>query len=58
MESRLTQFEAHSYHFTPLDSLYDNITDTDDDSDLVADVDPDTLIRIVRTELKMVRLQV
>ena len=39
--------EAHSYHFTPLDSLYDNITDTDDDSDLVADVDPDTLIRIV-----------
>ena len=44
--------EAHSYHFTPLDSLYDNITDTDDDSDLVADVDPDTLIRIVRTELK------
>ena len=27
-------------------------TDTDDDSDLVADVDPDTLIRIVRTELK------
>ena len=45
--------EAHSYHFIPLDSLYDNITDTDDDSDLVADVDPDTLlIRIVRTELK------
>ena len=33
-------------------SSYDNITDTDDDSDLVADVDPDTLIRIVRTELK------
>ena len=41
--------EAHSYHFTPLNSLYDNITDTGDDSDLVADVDPDTLIRIVRT---------
>ena len=39
--------ESHSYHFTPLDSLHDNITDTDDDSDLVADVDPDTLIRIV-----------
>ena len=39
--------EAHSYHFTPLNSLYDNITDTDDDSDLMADVDPDTLIRIV-----------
>ena len=38
--------EAHSYHFTPLDSLHDNITDTDDDSDLVADVDPDPLIRI------------
>ena len=50
---RINKFvEAHSYHFTPLDSLYDNITDTDDDSDLVADVDPDTLIRIVQTELK------
>ena len=44
--------EAYSYHFTPLDALHDNITDTDDDSNLVADVDPDTLIRIVRTELK------
>ena len=44
--------EAHSYHFTPLDSIHDSITDTDDDSDFVADVDPDTLIRIVRTELK------
>ena len=56
---RINKFaEAHSYHFTPLDSLHDNITDTDDDSDLVADVHPDTLIRIVRTELKMVRLQV
>ena len=43
--------EAHSYHFTPLDSIHDSTTDTDDDSDLVADVDPDTLIRIVRTEL-------
>ena len=43
---RINKFvEAHSYHFTPLGSLYDNITDTDDDSDLVADVDPDTLIR-------------
>ena len=49
---RMNKFVAHSYHFTPLDSLHDNITDTDDDSDLVADVDPDTLIRIVRTELK------
>ena len=28
------------------------MTDTDDDSDLVADVDPDTLIHIVRNELK------
>ena len=44
--------EAHSYHFTPLDSLRANITSTDDDSDLVADVDPNTLICIVRTELK------
>ena len=50
---RINKFvEAHSYHFTPLDSLHDNKTDTDDDSDLVADVDPDTLIQIVRTELK------
>ena len=50
---RMNMFvEAHSYHFTPLNSLYDSITDTDDDSDLVADVDPDTLIRILRTELK------
>ena len=40
---RINKFvEAHSYHFTPSDSLYENITDTDDDSDLVADVDPDT----------------
>ena len=53
---RINKFvEAHSYHFTPLDSLHDNITDTDDDSDLVANVDPDTLIRIVRTELKNVK---
>ena len=44
--------EAHSYHSTPLDSIHDRITDTDDDSDLVADVDPDTIIRIVQTELK------
>ena len=44
--------EAHSYHFTPSDSIHDNITDTDDDSNLVPDVDPDTLTRIVRTELK------
>ena len=42
---------AHSYNFTPLESLHDNVTYTDDDSDLVADVDPDTLIRIVRSEL-------
>ena len=55
-ENSTFQFgEVHSYHFTQLDSLHDNITETDDDSDLVADVDPDTLIHIV---LKMVRLQV
>ena len=42
---RINKFvEAHSYHFT----LHDNVTDTDNNSDLVADVDPDTLIRIVR----------
>ena len=44
--------EAHSYHFTPLDSFSDITTDTDDDSDLVADVDPDTLTCIVHHELK------
>ena len=50
---RINKFvEALSYHFTPLDSLHDSITDTDDDSYLVYDVDPDTLLRIVRTELK------
>ena len=50
---RINKFiKAYSYHFTPSDSLHDNTTDTDDDSDLVADVDPDTLIHIVRTELK------
>ena len=50
---RINKFaEAHSYHFTMLDSIHDNITDTDDDSDLVADLDPDTLIRIVQTGLK------
>ena len=50
---RINKFiEAHSYHFTPLNSLHDNITDIIDNSDLVADVDPDTLICIVRTELK------
>ena len=42
---RIKKFaEAHSYHFTPLHSLNDNVTDTDNDSDPVADVDPDTLI--------------
>ena len=50
---RINKFvEAHSYHFTPLDSLNDITTNTDDDSDLVADVDPDTLIRIIHHELK------
>ena len=50
---RINKFaEAHSYHFTPLDSIHNSITDTENDSDLVADVDPDTLICIVRTELK------
>ena len=43
---------AHSYHFTPLNPLHGNITDIKDDSNLVADVDPDTLICMVRTELK------
>ena len=45
---RINKFvEVHSYHFTPLGSLHDNVTDTDDNSDFVADVDSDTLIRIV-----------
>ena len=33
-----TLVEAHSYHFTLLDSLHDKVTDTDDDSNSVADV--------------------
>ena len=45
--------EAHPYHFPTSESINNNLTDTDDDSDLVADVDPDTLIRIVRLEQKM-----
>ena len=50
---RINKFvEAHSYHFTPPDSLNDITTDTDDDSDLIADVDPDTLIWIVCHKLK------
>ena len=37
---RINKFvEVHSYHFTPLDSIHDSTTGTDDDSDLVADVD-------------------
>ena len=56
---RINKFvEDHSYHFTPLDSLNNNVTDTDDDSDLVADVDPDTLSSIVSSQLKKARLQV
>ena len=47
---RINKFvEAHSYHFTPLASLHDNVKDTDDNSDLVADAEPDTLIRTVRS---------
>ena len=44
--------EAHSCHVIPLDSISDSVTDTDDDSNLVADVDLDTVIRIVHSELK------
>ena len=44
--------EAHSYYCTPLNSIHDSTTETDDDSDLVADVYPNTLIHIVPTELK------
>ena len=51
---RINKFvEAHSYHFTPLNSLHDNITSTDDDNNLVADVDRDTLIRIVKVRLQV-----
>ena len=50
---RINKFvEAHLYHFTLPDSIYDSITDTDQYSDLVADADPDTLVRIVQTDLK------
>ena len=38
--------EAHSCHFTPLNPLNDISADTDDESDLVVDVDSDTLIHI------------
>ena len=44
--------EVSLYHFTPLNLLNDISTDTDDNSDLVADVDPDALVRMVRSELK------
>ena len=44
--------ETHSYHFTPLNSPNNISTSTDDDSDLVADVEPDALIRIVCSEIK------
>ena len=50
---RINKFvDANSYHFTPLDSLHDNVTGADDNRDQVAGVDPGTLIRIVRSELK------
>ena len=56
---RINKFvEAHLHQFTPLDSHHENVTDTDDESDLVADVDPDILLLIVLAELKMVKLQV
>ena len=46
--STLDKFaEAHSHHFTPSDSFHDIITDTDDDSDLEADVDLYTIIHII-----------
>ena len=45
--------EAHSYHFTPLDTLHNNVTDTAVNSNLVANVDPDTLICMVRSKLKI-----
>ena len=32
--------------------IHDNVTDTNDNSDLLADVDLDTLIHIVQSELK------
>ena len=43
--------EANSYDFTPLNSLNDISTDTDDDIHLVADIDSDALIRMC-SELK------
>ena len=53
---RINKFvEAHSYHFTPLDLLQDNVTDAVDNSDLAADVDTDPLIHIVRSKLKNVK---
>ena len=50
---RINKFvEAHLYYFTLIDSLNDNVTDTSNNSDFVADVDPDTLIPIIRSEIK------
>ena len=49
--------EAHSYHFTPLDSLNDISTYIGDHIDVVADVDPDAPIRIVRSELESGKAQ-
>ena len=48
---RINKFvEAYSYHFKPLNSLHDNVTDTDDHSDSA-----DTLICIVQSELNNVK---
>ena len=56
---RINKFiEVHSYHITPLASLHNSITNTDDNSNLVADADPDTLMLIVQSKLEIVRLQV
>ena len=44
--------EAHPYHFTTLHPLTVIITDVENDSDPVADVDPDILARIVCSDLK------
>ena len=48
IRSRRIRNERTKPHFIPHNSLNDISTDTDYDSDLVADAHPDALIRIVR----------
>ena len=51
--SKINQFEeANPYIFTPLDTNNDGNHDKDDDHPLVADVDPQELISIVKFDIR------